>query len=139
MEFEEVLTVHVQIEKSIQLNNSDGDSVNMISFKGRVTGKYFEGEVLDGGVDTQIIGRLGSRHTLSARYMLEGKDHTGAPSKIYIENNGNINGTLKNELFRTYPKVITDSKALAFLNDDILVAEGRSTESGLDIKIYRAL
>ena len=111
----------------------------MISFRGHATGKYFAGEILDGGVDTQIIGRLGSRHTLSARYMLEGKDHTGELCKIYIENNGNANNKLKNALFRTYPKVITNSKALAFLNDDILVAEGLATESGLDIKIYRAM
>lgn len=67
MVFEEVLTLHVQIENTINLSNNDGDSVTMISFKGHVTGKYFEGEILDGGVDTQIIGRLGSRHTLSAR------------------------------------------------------------------------
>lgn len=111
----------------------------MISFKGQVTGKFFEGEILDGGVDTQIIGGLGCRHTLSARYMLEGKDRTGERCKIYIENNGNLNGSLKNAIFRSYPKVITDSKALAFLNEDLLVAEGRSTESGVDIKIYRAL
>ncbi|MUG84849.1 DUF3237 family protein [Paenibacillus timonensis] len=139
MEFEDVFTVHVEIGNSIHLNQPDGDTVTMISFKGQVTGKYFEGQILDGGVDTQVIGRSGSRHTLSARYMLEGKDHAGERCKVYIENNGNMNHNSKNVLFRSYPKVITDSKALAFLNDDILVAEGRSTESGLDIIIYRAL
>lgn len=41
MEFEEVLTVHVQIEKSTELRNTDDDSVVMISFTGTVTGKYF--------------------------------------------------------------------------------------------------
>ncbi|WP_052087908.1 DUF3237 family protein [Paenibacillus wynnii] len=65
MEFEEILTVHVQIENTIELNNNDGDSVIMISFKGRATGKYFNGEILDGGVDTQIIGKYGDQHTLS--------------------------------------------------------------------------
>ncbi|MCL6606432.1 MAG: DUF3237 domain-containing protein [Paenibacillus sp.] len=139
MEFEEILTVHVQIENTIELNNNDGDSVIMISFKGRATGKYFNGEILDGGVDTQIIGKYGDRHTLSARYILEGKDYTGEYCKIYIENNGNSNNKLKHALFRSYPKVITNSKALAFLNDEILVAEGLTTESGLDIKIYKAI
>lgn len=109
----------------------------MISFKGHETGNYFKGEILDGGVDTQIIGRFGDRHTLSARYMLEGKDYTGELCKIYIENNGNVNNKLINALFRSYPKVITNSKALAFLNDDVLVAEGLPTASGLDIKIYK--
>ena len=77
MEFEEVLTVHVKIEKVIEMHSDNVDSVCMILFKGNVTGKYFEGDVLPGGVDTQIIGRFEDRHTLSARYMLEGKDYTG--------------------------------------------------------------
>lgn len=137
MDLEEIFTIHVQIENTTKLNNNDGDSVIMISFKGHVTGNYFKGEILDGGVDTQIIGRFGDRHTLSARYMLEGKDYTGELCKIYIENNGNANNKLTDALFRSYPKVTTNSKALAFLNDDILVAEGLPTESGLDIKIYK--
>lgn len=137
MEFEEIFTVHVQINNTIKLTNNDGDSVIMISFKGHVSGEYFTGEILDGGVDTQIIGRFGDRHTLSARYMLEGKDYTGEQCNIYIENNGHVNNKLKHTLFRSYPKVITNSKSLAFLNDDILIAEGLPTESGLDIKIYR--
>lgn len=139
MELEEVLTVHVQIEKSTELRNNDGDSVVMISFTGTVTGKYFEGTILDGGVDTQIIGRFGDRHSLSARYMLEGKDYTGQPCKIYIENNGDIHKELKTCLFRTSPKMITDSKVLSFLNGCVLVGEGHSTESGVDIKIFRAV
>ena len=137
MDLEELFTVHVQIEDTVKLNNNDGDSVIMLSFAGHVTGDSFNGEILDGGVDTQIIGRFGDRHTLSARYMLEGTDYTGEPCKIFIENNGNINNKLKNAIFRSYPKITTNSKALAFLNDDILVAEGVSTESGLDIKIYK--
>ncbi|MGN7765635.1 DUF3237 family protein [Paenibacillus sp. 22594] len=138
MEFEEVLTVHVEIGNTHELRNNDGDSVVMISFTGTVTGKYFEGTVLDGGVDTQIIGAFGNRHSLSARYMLQGRDYTGQACKIYIENNGEINKKLKTLLFRTSPKMITDSKALSFLNGSMLVGEGHSTELGLDIKIFRA-
>ncbi|WP_226666264.1 DUF3237 family protein [Metabacillus litoralis] len=139
MEFEEVLTVHVKIENTNKLNNNEGDTVIMISFKGHVTGKYFTGEILDGGVDTQIIGSFGDRHTLSARYMIEGKDDKGERCSIYIENNGHVNKQKTNILFRSYPKVITNSKSLAFLNEDILVAEGLPAESGLDIKIYRLM
>lgn len=139
MEFEEIFTVHVQINNTNKLTNNEGDSVIMISFKGLVSGEYFTGEILDGGVDTQIIGRFGDRHTLSARYMLQGKDHTGEQCSIYIENNGEVNNKLKHILFRSYPKMITNSKSLAFLNNDILVAEGIPTDTGLDIKIYRAI
>lgn len=139
MEFEEVLTVHVKIEKAIEMKSDNVDSVLMILFKGSADGKYFKGEVLPGGIDTQIIDKFGSRHTLSARYMLEGKDYTGENCKIFIENNGNFNEKAKDAPFRTYPKIITDSKALEFLNYDLLVGEGIGTESGVDIKIYRAV
>ena len=139
MKLEEVFTVHVKLENSIALNNHYGDSVVMISFTGDVTGKYFEGNVLPGGIDTQIIGKHGDRHTLSARYMLEGKDYKGEPCRIYIENDGNIHKEQKNILFRTYPKIITDSKALDCLIKDILIGEGIETENGLDIKIYRVI
>lgn len=139
MKHEELFTVHVKLENTITLNNDYGDSVVMIPFTGSVTGKYFEGSVLPGGIDTQIIGKHGDRHTMSARYMLEGKDFKGKPCKIYIENNGNIYKEQKNILFRTYPKIITDSKALDFLSKDILIGEGLETENGLDINIYRVV
>ena len=138
MNLEEVLTVHVRIDSAVDLKGDNCDTIVMICFSGSVTGKYFSGEVLPGGVDTQIIGRFGDRHTLSARYMLEGKDFTGEPCKIFIENNGNINKEEKEYLFRTYPKINTNSKALDFLNHSLLIGEGWPTEAGVDIKIYRA-
>lgn len=137
MQLEEVFTVHVHIGATTELHHEDGDSVVMISFTGDVTGQYFQGEVLEGGVDTQIISKLGDRHSLSARYMLRGTDYTGQACQIYIENNGNIHEQKGNALFRTYPKMITNSKALSFLNEDVFVAEGLPTGQGVDIKIYR--
>jgi hypothetical protein len=139
LKFEEVFTIHIKPENGIKLNNDYGDMVVMIPFTGEVTGRYFQGKVLPGGVDTQIIGKHDDRHTLSARYMLEGKDYTGEPCKIYIENNGNIYKRQKNILFRTYPKIITNSKALDCLSKDVLFGEGITTDIGLDIKIYRAI
>ncbi|MDQ0192079.1 DUF3237 domain-containing protein [Paenibacillus wynnii] len=139
MELEEMFTVHVKIEKTIELQSNDGDSVVMISFTGHVTGQYFQGEVLEGGVDTQVIGKYGDRHTLSARYMLRGKDYTGEVCQIYIENNGDVQKKLKDTLFRTNPKLITNSKALSFLNEDLFVGEALPTDLGVDIKIYRWL
>ncbi|ACL75267.1 DUF3237 family protein [Ruminiclostridium cellulolyticum] len=139
MKLEEVLTVNIKIKNAIDLKNDNGDSVVMISFTGDVKSKYFEGKVLPGGIDTQVIGKSGDRHTLSARYMLEGKDYKGETCKIYIENNGNINNHLQGVLFRTYPKIITDSKALDFLNHDLLLGEGFPAEGGVKIIIYRTL
>ncbi|MFD0674421.1 DUF3237 family protein [Cohnella sp. GCM10027633] len=139
MQFEEIFTVHVQIGNVSELRNRDGDSVVMILFTGHATGKYFEGIILDGGVDTQVIGKHGDRHTLSARYILKGRDHAGQSCEIYIENNGNFDKNLNNALFRTSPKIITNSEALSFLHHALLVGEGLSTESGVDIKISMAV
>lgn len=138
MEWEQVLTVHVATDHPIYLENGLGDSVFMIPFTGHATGKYFEGTVLPGGVDTQIMGRFGDRHTLSARYMLHGTDHTGKECDIYIENNGEIDPKLTDVLFRTTPRIITNSEALAFLNNGLLAGEGVPSDTGVEIRIYRA-
>lgn len=139
MEWEEVIRVHVSISGSVELRNEEGDSVVMISFTGHATGKYFEGKVLDGGVDTQVIGRFGDRHTLSARYMLQGTDHTGQACEIFVENDGQMHRDADYAGFRTTPKIITNSAALSFLNRDLLAGEGLPTESGVEIRIYRAI
>ncbi len=137
MDFEEVLTVHVQLNETIELDNNEGDSVVMITFNGNATGNYFNGKIQEGGVDTQIINKSCDRHTLSARYIMEGTDYTGTPCKIFIENNGNAKSDSKGVLFQTYPKIITNSEALAFLNDASFVAEAVEGETGLQIRIYR--
>lgn len=134
---EEVLTVHVSIGKTVELRNDEGNAVVMIMFTGHANGKYFEGTVLDGGVDTQVIGKNGKPHTLSARYILQGKDYTGQDCEIYIENNGHFVQNAGDVMFRTTPKIITNSKALSFLNEAWLIGEGSPAASGVEIKIYR--
>ncbi|MGO4528053.1 DUF3237 family protein [Paenibacillus sp. 2TAF8] len=137
LEMEELFTVHVKIENSIELKNADGDSVVMITFTGNVTGTSFEGSVREGGVDTQIIGKEGGRHSLSARYMLQGHDYRGQACEIYIENNGYIGEVKDDMLFRTSPRIITNSKALSTLNVDALIGEGYPAVDGVDIKIFK--
>lgn len=137
MELEKVLTIHVRIERTIELHNDEGDSVVMIAFAGNATGPYFQGEILEGGIDTQVIGRPGGWHTLSARYMLQGEDYESHACRIYIENNGDANKHWNDALFRTRPTIITNSKALSSWNNELFVGEGFPTESGVDIIIYR--
>lgn len=133
-----IVTVHVVTAEAHHLNDEQGDSVVMIPFTGQATGRYFEGTVLNGGVDTQIIER-GGRHTLSARYMLRGTDHVGQECEMYIENNGDIDPALTDMLFRTTPRIVTNSRALSFLNDSVLTGEGFPAESGVEIRIYRQM
>ena len=97
-----VLTIQIDI-KGAQTVMADSVSVTMIPFAGSVDCANFKGEVLPTGVDTQV-GKPSGR-TLSARYMLVGKDLTGADCHIFIENNGDMR-----EPF-THPFIVTDSTA----------------------------
>ena len=56
---------------------------------------------------------------------------------MYIENNGMFDEKLENVLFRTSPKIITNSEALSYLNNDKLMGEGIPSKTGIDIHIYR--
>ena len=124
---QEVLTIQIDI-KGAQTVMADSVSVTMIPFAGSVDCANFKGEVLPTGVDTQV-GKPSGR-TLSARYMLVGKDLTGADCHIFIENNGDMR-----EPF-THPFIVTDSKALSFLNTAPLLGQLDFSAGGLTIRIY---
>lgn len=123
----EILTILIMITSMANVNNGT-DSVNMILFGGHAESGYFVGDVLPGGVDTQKFNQDGGG--LSARYILEGKDCEGQDCKIFIENNGKFG-----EEF-TKPVVVTDSKALSFLNGAELKGKLDSSDGGLTIRIY---
>ena len=67
---------------------------------------------------------------MSARYMLEGKDFEGNGCKVFIENSGSTLSDLT-------PKIVTDSEALRFLQEQELYAQGESIGDGVIIKIYK--
>ena len=111
-------------------------TVKMIPFNGTVEGLLFTGIVEPCGVDTQITNQNEVRH-MSARYMLTGKDNTGADCHIYIENNGWFTDGARPTPFKTVPTFITDSKALApYLHRNQFVGEGLREEKGMFIRFY---
>ena len=111
-------------------------TVKMIPFKGTVEGPLFTGIVEPCGVDTQITNQNEVRH-MSARYMLTGKDNTGADCHLYIENNGWFTDGARPTPFKTVPTFITDSKALApYLHRNQFVGEGLREGKGLFIRFY---
>ena len=85
-------------------------AVQMISFDGRCDGDYFRGEILPGGVDTQIYYK-DQPSKLSARYLVQGIDHTGRGCRIFIENTGIM---YAGETI-TRPVIYTDSIALKWM------------------------
>ncbi len=122
-----VLTIRVQCEEpySVQGKNC---KVCMVPFTGMATGELFTGRIIGTGVDTQkfIKGQSGQ---LSARYMLEGKDYTGATCRIFIEN------SLHDEA-GWHPMIVTDSEALSYLEDANLIATVDGIEGGVLVQVY---
>ncbi|MFI3249578.1 MAG: DUF3237 family protein [Eubacteriales bacterium] len=109
--------------------------VAIIPFGGEVKSDLFQGKILPGAVDRQIIDANGIKH-MSARYMLEGTDSQGNSCKIYIENSGDfsLDGPRP---FRTIPIFYTDSPVLAdYLHTNRFRGEGHREGDVLTIKIF---
>ena len=123
------LIIHVNILGCESVKSAE-QTVNFVTFDGYADGGLFEGSITPAGTDVQLYNE--SSGQLSARYMLKGHDYTGAPCRIYIDNKAEAGQE------KTYPTVITDSKALAFLQEREL--EGRLFEKngGLIIEISTA-
>ena len=102
--------------------------VCMVPFTGRATGAFFNGQILGTGVDTQKF-REGEPGQLSARYMLEGKDFTGADCRIFIENSMHDDAGW-------HPMIVTDSKALAEWEKLPLVATVDGVEGGVLVQVF---
>ena len=114
----EVLKLYIHVNGCEKVE-SECATVQMISFDGRCDGDYFRGEILPGGVDTQIYYK-DQPSKLSARYLVQGIDHTGRGCRIFIENNGII----------TRPVIYTDSIALKWMETasmygTLMVVEGQ--------------
>ena len=97
-----VFQVHVILDQTLSVQGGKG-SATMILFHGDLDTTFFKGEIQPGAVDTQKSG------SISARYIIQGKDADGTPTKIFIENN-QINGVLK-------PMVLTDNPKLRWLEN----------------------
>jgi hypothetical protein len=100
----------------------------MIPFTGTAEGPYFNGTIVEKGVDTQKIYPNGEVK-LSARYMLEGEDFNGNKCSVFIENNGE-------SLEKCIPLIITDSADLQFLSEAELTSKVIPNEYGVEVRIY---
>jgi hypothetical protein len=131
-----IMEIYVRIDsKEISQLEGPAGSVVLIPFSGTVSGPLFSGTVLPGGVDTQVVDVNDVRH-MSARYMLDGVDHTGAKCRIYVENNGYFPKD-DPKPFRTVPTFLTDSKALApYLHANRFRGEGNPGDDGVIIKLF---
>ncbi len=122
-----LLTIHVHVTNACSVNNGK-NGVVMLPFTGTAEGEGFTGEVTGTGVDTQRIegDRLVS---LSARYMLSGRDSAGKECKIFIENNGS-------SLDNCTPTIVTDSEVLSHWQEAKLFSSVTPTEDEVTVRIF---
>ncbi len=112
----DLLKIYVNILETNEVI-SENYTIRMLLFNGYCEGDYFNGTILNGGVDTQFIKADNTITTLSARYMLKGYDNKNMPCHIFIENSA----TIENEATYTKPKIFTDSKNLKWLEQEKLI------------------
>ncbi len=129
---EEILTVDVALDSVLEVKGQKGEAC-MILFHGSSDCKNFKGKVLPGGVDTQKE-MSGEKRLLSARYILEGTDCDGENCHIFIENNGTVEA---NGEITTTPVILTDSKALSWMENADLYGTVTGIEGGVKIAIYK--
>lgn len=102
-------------------------AARMVGFGGRCCTESFKGAVVPCAYDCQLTDDAGTR--LSARYILRGVDSAGDSCSVFIENNAVADSPWSK------PRVVTDSKALGYLNQADLV--GRLDNNGpFTIRIY---
>ncbi len=123
-----VFEIDVKIFDTISFEGKD--KVMIIPFSAKTHGKFFTGETVINGTDTQIRDSQGTL-SIAARYILKGKDFTGQDCFIYIENKGS-------SIDSCIPQIKTDSEALSFLSNEKLFSEIEGKEGGVIIKIFRA-
>lgn len=127
----EVLTLSVNILSVAEVKGYTGEVV-LIRFSAHADCELFKGSTAEEGVDTQVQYAQ-KQKSLSARYVLSGTDYTGSSCRIFIENNALVRD---DEPIQTVPKIITDSKALAWLETAELTGEIESTQEALMIHVY---
>ena len=129
------LLIQTDPEKTVELEG-ENSRVRMIPFSGTATGPLFQGIIEPGAVDTQITNAAQVRH-MSARYMLSGCDHTGAPCHIFVQNEGWFTDGARPRPWHSVPSFLTDSRALApLLHRSCFIGEGIRDEEGLHIRFY---
>ncbi|MBR5932175.1 MAG: DUF3237 family protein [Lachnospiraceae bacterium] len=138
MEKKPIMDLKIDFNGPVLKMQGEVAEVVMIPFKGSVKSDIFNGIIEPCGVDTQVVNAAHVRH-MSARYMLTGKDNTGADAHIFVENNGWFDDTAApaGTSFRTVPTFYTDSAALApYLHSTRFSGEGSMEEDGLHIRFY---
>ena len=108
-----IMTIHVIFDKA-EINTLQGPwgGVTFIPFEASVESSLFTGKTLPGAADVQTENRAGVRH-LCAKYMFDGKDGSGNPCRLFVQNDGYLTPANRNEpVIGAQPFFLTDSREL---------------------------
>lgn len=122
--------------EEISSMDSTSGNITIIPFGGDVHSELFTGEIRPGAADVQVSNPAGIRH-MCAKYMFTGKDISGNPCSLFVENNGYFEPESTPGIFHAYPVFMTDSATLApYLTQNRFRSEGHPQKEGVLIKIY---
>lgn len=114
----------------IDIGDTSSDNVegktgkgSMIHFRGSAVGDSFTGTIVSDCSDTRKQFN-GQTQTLSARYIIEGKDSNGNACRVFVENNG----IDENGVMTTEPIIISDNPDFAWIETAPL--HGTTSSSG---------
>lgn len=127
----DIFDIEISFRDYAELKTGE-NTVKIISFGGKCTGSFFEGEILPGGTDVQVLKKDGTG-TVSARYIMQGADDSGRLCKVYIENEGIIDKAGK---MLTTPKVFTDCEELMRVLNVELHCRFETREEKFHVIIY---
>ncbi|BBF43655.1 hypothetical protein lbkm_2343 [Lachnospiraceae bacterium KM106-2] len=127
-----ILTIHVSLDETVEMKNEQ-NLVRLILFHGSCDCPNFHGTILKGGVDTQIIEKDG-HGTLSARYVMKGRDFSNQECEMFIENDGIISS---DGSIQTTPRIITNSKSLKWMEEETLTGDIIPEADGIQIRINK--
>lgn len=127
---EEILRLHINVTEVVEVKGFAGTG-RLVLFDGWVEGKYFNGKIANGGVDTQKEIKDPPAGTLSARYIVTGKDSAGKDCGLFIENNGSFGEEY------TTPKIFTNSEELRWMENAQLKGQITNINNELIILIFK--
>lgn len=134
LEAKEILRIHVQCGKDLEVKNVGGGYLRVIP----IIGGYFEGEingtVVPGGADWNTQRANGISHVY-AKYVLKTDDDVF----ISIQNEGNINFSDTEQRIKTVPQFQVDENSkYGWLNSGVYVGTLEVGKEGrVEIRIYK--
>lgn len=135
LEAEEIMRIHVQCERDMEVKDDGCGFLRVIPIVGGTFDGKLNGKIIPGGADWNTVQANQIGHVY-AKYVLQTEDGT----YISIENEGKIDMRIPEGRIKTVPRFqVDDSSKYAWLNGGVYVGELNAGEKQgqIEIIIYR--